>query len=82
MARYLQTELALGVAPDGTRVVSEENLRTTWEPQVPVSANTDYGLGWLVEDYKGLTLIHHGGNTFGFTSDLAFLPNRTSASWC
>lgn len=76
MARYLQTELALGVAPDGARVVSERNLRTTWESQVPVSAETDYGLGWFVEDYRGLRLVHHGGNTLGFTSDLAFLPER------
>lgn len=76
MARYLQTELALGVAPSGERVVSEKNLRTTWEPQVPVSAETDYGLGWFVEDYRGLRLVHHGGNTLGFTSDLAFLPER------
>jgi len=76
MARYLQTELALGVAPEGTRVVSERNLRTTWEPQVPVDAETDYGLGWFVEDYRGLTLVNHGGNTLGFTSDLAFLPDK------
>ena len=76
MARYLQTELALGVAPDGARVVSEENLRTTWEPQVPVSANTDYGLGWFAQDYNGLQLVYHGGNTLGFTSDLAFLPGK------
>jgi CubicO group peptidase (beta-lactamase class C family) len=31
-------------------------------------------LGWMIEDYNGLELIQHGGNTFGFTSDFAFLP--------
>ena len=75
MARYLETELGGGVAPDGERVVSEENLRTTWTAQVPVSATTSYGLGWFVDEYKGLPLLHHGGNTLGFTSDLAFLPD-------
>lgn len=74
MTRYMLTELALGVAPDGTRVVSAENLQETWEPQVPVSADTDYGLGWFVSDYKGLALIDHGGNTLGFTSSFGFLP--------
>ncbi|MEZ4682648.1 MAG: serine hydrolase [Caldilineaceae bacterium] len=74
MTRYLLTELAVGVAPDGTRVVSEENLRETWQPQVPVNADTDYGLGWLISDYKGLQLINHGGNTLGFTSSFGFLP--------
>ncbi len=75
MARYLVTELSVGVAPDSTRVVSEKNLRTTWEPQVEVSADTSYGLGWFISNYKGLKLIEHGGNTFGFTSDFAFLPD-------
>jgi CubicO group peptidase (beta-lactamase class C family) len=75
MARYLITELNEGIAPDGTRVVSAENLRVTWEPQVPVAAETSYGLGWLIGEYKGQRLIQHGGNTFGFTSDFAFLPD-------
>jgi CubicO group peptidase (beta-lactamase class C family) len=74
MGRYLITELNQGVAPDGTRVVSAENLAVTWEPQVPVSANSSYGLGWFIDEYKGQPMIQHGGNTLGFTSDLAFLP--------
>ncbi|HKG26642.1 MAG TPA: serine hydrolase domain-containing protein, partial [Thermomicrobiales bacterium] len=75
MARYVLTELNHGVAPDGTRVVSTANLEETWTPQVAVDAETSYGLGWLVGKYKGLKLIAHGGSTFGFTSDLAFLPD-------
>jgi len=74
MGRYLITELNEGVAPDGTRVVSVENLAVTWEPQVAITAEASYGLGWIIDEYKGLLMIHHGGNTNGFTSDLAFLP--------
>ena len=74
MARYLITLLQRGIGPDGNRVVSEVNLTETWEPQVQVDADVSYGLGWLLEDYHGVPVIHHGGNTFGFTSDLAFLP--------
>ncbi len=74
MGRYLVTLLNRGVAPDGRRAVSEANLQTTFEPQVPVSAETGYGLGWFVDQYKGQPMLHHGGNTLGFTSDLAFLP--------
>lgn len=74
MARYLLTELNQGVTPDGARVVSEENLAVTWEPQVPVDAETSYGLGWFVGEYKGQPLIQHGGNTTGFSTDFAFLP--------
>ena len=72
MRRLLQ--IAHGVAPDGTRVVSAENLERTWQPQVPVDANISYGLGWFVDSYKDQPMLHHGGNTLGFTSDLAFLP--------
>ena len=46
----------------------------TWEPQVPISAIESYGLGWMTGEYKGLRVVHHGGNTLGFTSDFAFLP--------
>lgn len=75
MARYMITQLNQGIAPDGTQVVSAQNLGVTWEPQVPVAADTSYGLGWFVGEYKGQRLIQHGGNTFGFTSDFAFLPD-------
>jgi len=74
MGCYLITELNEGVAPDGTPVVSAENLAVTWEPQVAITADASYGLGWIVDEYKGLLMLQHGGNTLGFTSDLAFLP--------
>lgn len=75
MARYVITELNRGIAPGGNRVVSAKNLEATWQPQVPVSADTSYGLGWYVETWRGLRIVRHGGNTRGFTSDVAFLPD-------
>lgn len=74
MARYMATLLNVGVTPDGERIVSEDALRVTWEPQVPVSDTESYGLGWLVGTYKGLDRLHHSGNTLGFTSEFVFLP--------
>ena len=38
MARYLQTELNRGINPDGSRVVSAENLERTWQPGVQIQA--------------------------------------------
>jgi CubicO group peptidase (beta-lactamase class C family) len=76
MARYMITELNKGVSPDGTQVVSEENLLETWTPQVPVDDTTSYGLGWFVGEYKGIQLVEHGGNTLGFTSSFGFLPDK------
>jgi CubicO group peptidase (beta-lactamase class C family) len=75
LARYVITELGHGVGPDGTRVVSAENLEETWAPQVAVSADTSYGLGWFSEHWQGVRIVRHGGNTRGFTSDVAFLPD-------
>lgn len=75
MTRYLITELNRGVAPSGERVVSAKNLTHTWQPQVEINAQASYGLGWIVADYKGQRMISHGGNTLGFTSELAFLPD-------
>ncbi|HLV11822.1 MAG TPA: serine hydrolase domain-containing protein, partial [Trueperaceae bacterium] len=75
MARYALTLLRGGVTPDGERVVSAENLAVTWEPQVPVASGVDYGLGWFVAESQGLGLVFHGGNTFGFTSELTLVPD-------
>lgn len=76
MALYVLTELGKGIAPNGTRVISEAALAETWAPQIQVSATSSYGLGWFVGTYKEVPLISHGGNTFGFTSELAFLPEQ------
>ncbi|MFO7321725.1 MAG: serine hydrolase domain-containing protein [Chloroflexota bacterium] len=76
LARYMIMELNEGVAADGTRIVSAENLARTWEPQVAISATDEYGLGWIVSDFHGLLMLSHGGNTLGFTADFAFLPER------
>ncbi|MBE2236312.1 MAG: beta-lactamase family protein [Caldilineaceae bacterium] len=76
MAKYMVTQLHEGVAPDGTRVVSAENLKETWKPQIAISNQASYGLGWIISDYKGQPTISHGGNTFGFTSSFTFLPGR------
>ncbi|MFN8590548.1 MAG: serine hydrolase [Thermomicrobiales bacterium] len=85
MARYLQTELSGGVAPNGTRVVSTENLSATWTPTVPIptfpgvsssmaASQTGYGMGWMLGEYHGLRLINHAGGTNGFSAELGFLP--------
>lgn len=85
MAAYLQMLLADGVAADGTRVVSEQNLQRLWRPGVTVPPNpqlpplinagmTHYGLGWYIGEYGGLDLISHSGGTYGFASEVAILP--------
>jgi len=74
LGKYLIMLLNDGVAADGRRVVSAENLAFLWEPRVAIDAQTSYGLGWYVEDYHGLTVIHHCGGTVGFASELVVIP--------
>ncbi len=76
MAKYMITELQEGVAPTGRRVISVENLKETWKPQIAVSNDVGYGLGWLISAYNGQPVISHDGNTMGFTSGFTFLPGR------
>jgi CubicO group peptidase (beta-lactamase class C family) len=75
MARYLITQLHQGVAPNGRRVVSAANLKVTWQPQVEISHDVSYGLGWAIAKHKGQRLLTHGGGTNGFSSDISFLPD-------
>ena len=85
MASYLQTLLGYGVAPDGTRVVSDENLERTWTPRVAsapedfptptlAAAYAGYGLGWVVGDYDGQRMLSHSGSTLGFDAQVAIWP--------
>ena len=69
-------ELGRGVGPDGKRVVSEANLTRRWKPQVKISADVWYGLGWITARVKGLRQIQHGGGTMGFATLVTFLPEK------
>lgn len=76
MARFLLTVSSHGAAPDGRQVISAETLLTTQSLEIaPAGPFDGYGMGWIIESYNGLPLVWHGGNTKGFTSDLAFLPD-------
>jgi CubicO group peptidase (beta-lactamase class C family) len=75
MARYALMLLAKGQTPDGTRLISAKALNQVWTPQITVADKVSYGLGWILEDRKGLTVLSHSGGTFGFSSYLELLPD-------
>jgi len=74
MLKYMVVQLNDGAAPDGAQVVSAENLLETRKPQIAIDADTSYGLGWMVGDYKQQPLVSHGGNSLGFSTEFTFLP--------
>jgi CubicO group peptidase (beta-lactamase class C family) len=86
MARYIRMELADGVAPNGAHVVSETNLERTLAPRVATPPDPNlpplfnetaqhYAMGWLVGEWKGQPLLSHSGGTFGFATEVAFMPD-------
>ena len=67
--------------------VSPDNLKQMHLPQTIVPGggaseallgNTifTYGMGWFIEPYRGLTLIHHGGNVEGHSLVIGFVPQE------
>lgn len=87
MARWLRFQLAGGTM-DGTRLVAEEALLETRRPQMilrpegplsifyPEARRLAYAMGWVVSDYRGLTMVDHGGGIDGMTALVALVPER------
>jgi CubicO group peptidase (beta-lactamase class C family) len=73
---------------EGTRVVSEANLNETKLPQMiirlegsekelnPESTQKAYALGWLVQDYRGKTMLSHTGGLWGFRCRIVLVPSE------
>lgn len=84
MAKYLQFQLSDGTW-NGKRLISGENLRMTHTPQMIGTpyfwrfdevTETNYGLGWFTDLYRGTRMVSHGGNTLGFSSLVTLLPEK------
>jgi CubicO group peptidase (beta-lactamase class C family) len=56
VAAWLQLELTGGVAPDGTRLLSQNSVRLRWKPESSRDAR-QYGMGWERTYYRGLELV-------------------------
>lgn len=89
MAQWLRFQLANG-SYRGQRLVSEDALRATRSAQVvmggPVPGEpyqpliSAYGLGWVVSEYAGQSLVWHNGGIDGFMAEVRLLPGQ-NAGW-
>jgi len=43
-------------------------------PAVPEITPGDYGLGWMIDGYRGHRRVHHGGNIDGFSAMVSLFP--------
>jgi CubicO group peptidase (beta-lactamase class C family) len=76
MERYVMTEMAKGVTPEGKRVVSEASLLERRKPRVRGSDVSSYGLGLEVGTFRDLPMLTHDGGTFGFNTMMFMLPDQ------
>lgn len=72
MSRWLRMLVGGGVI-DGRRVLSDSALRALLTPAVRAGAS-QYGLGWFIEDWHGVTLYTHAGGVSGFGARCEFAP--------
>jgi CubicO group peptidase (beta-lactamase class C family) len=75
LIKYVELEITQGVLPDGTRMVSAENLLARRKPGVPTGENAFYGMGLETDATWGVTVVHHGGSMAGFKSDIMLVPD-------
>lgn len=53
------------------QLVKKETLDKIFAEHVAISEGASYGYGWMIADTDNGKQILHGGNTFGFTSNIA-----------
>ncbi len=74
LAKFLVVQLDEGVTAEGQRIVSARNLRETQRPQTKITPTLSYGMGWFVEDFRGVDVIWHDGDVLGTKALIAIIP--------
>jgi dipeptidyl aminopeptidase/acylaminoacyl peptidase/CubicO group peptidase (beta-lactamase class C family) len=77
---FAKLHLDGGVAPDGTRLLSEESAALMASKQADLpdkhTLGDSWGLGWIRFGWDGRRLIGHDGNTIGQSAFLRLLPSE------
>ena len=77
---FARMHLSGGLAPDGTRILSESavSAMTEHEADLPdkYTLGDSWGLGWIRFGWDGRRLIGHDGNTIGQAAFLRVLPDE------
>jgi CubicO group peptidase (beta-lactamase class C family) len=77
--KFARLHLSGGLAPDGTRVLSEESAAAMTEKQADVpdkyTLGDSWGIGWIRFGWDGRRLVGHDGNTIGQAAFLRLLPD-------
>ncbi len=80
---FARLHLSGGLAPDGTRLLSEQSVHLMQQAQIAVPdrwlLGTHWGLGWFLSDYDGRPVFGHDGATLGQGAFLRILPDADLA---
>ncbi|HEV3203248.1 MAG TPA: serine hydrolase, partial [Gemmataceae bacterium] len=86
LSRWVQFHLGDGTF-QGQRLVSAKNLAETHSPQMivplkgpardlnPATHQMNYGMGWVLQDYRGQFLVSHAGAIDGFRAHITLVPD-------
>ena len=78
--RFVRLHLDGGVAPDGTRLLREETVKAMQVPQIELVDRTllghAWGLGWILDDWNGVRVIGHDGNSLGQNAFMRVAPDE------
>lgn len=90
MSLWLKAQLNKGAYGNNKRLFSEHQSHNMWQMRtiLPVSSAatknnkthfSGYGLGWFLNDYHGVKLVHHSGGILGMVSKVVLVPEENLA---
>lgn len=89
MGNWVRFQLGDGTF-EGKQLAAADALEETHTPQIPLRMSESsrkghpetnlmaYGLGWVIQDYRGELLVSHAGALNGFRAHVDLLPKRKS----
>lgn len=77
-ARWIRTLLHRGppFSESAYRNLLAAHAIASAEPVPPFTSPPLYGMGWIIQDYRGERVIQHAGSQYGFGSLVVLLPER------
>src|SRR5262249_51049595 len=87
LSNFLRFQLSRGTW-NGKRLLAAKHLAETHMPQIvvrvegfvkeanPETLQISYGLGWVVQDYRGELMVVHGGAIDGFRAQFTLMPKE------
>lgn len=75
MSRWIRFQLADG-AWEGQQLIAPEALRETRTRQMAMGGGMDYGMGWMLQTWRGKQVVQHGGNIDGYAAQVGMIPEE------